>query len=100
MNMIKSLLLALTLALSFSGGAFAANKVNINTASAAEIADSLNGIGQAKAEAIVQYREEHGPFKSAEQLAEVRGVGLKTIEKNRDLIELGAARPAAPAAAN
>jgi competence protein ComEA len=45
----------------------------------------------AKAEAIVAHRKEHGPFKSAEQLAEVKGIGLKLVEKNRDRIQVGAA---------
>ena len=53
------------------------------------VSTALNGVGEAKAEAIVAYREEHGPFKSADQLAEVKGIGLKTVEKNRDLIDLG-----------
>lgn len=89
MNSLKSLLAALTLSLAFLGNAFAADKVDINHASAVEIAEALNGVGAAKAEAIVAYREQHGAFKSADQLAEVRGIGLKTVEKNRDRIALG-----------
>lgn len=91
-HLLQSLLLALLLA----GAAFAATespaaKVDINTADAAAIAAALNGVGLAKAEAIVAHRKEHGPFKSAEQLAEVKGIGLKLVEKNRDRIEVGAA---------
>ena len=79
-------------------------RVNINTADAATIDAGLLYVGRAKAEAIVAYRKEHGAFRSAEQLAQVKGIGLKTIEKNRDRIVFGsggapaaqrAARPAA-----
>jgi competence protein ComEA len=87
---LKSLVLSLVLA----AGAMAADKVNINTATAAELAATLNGVGDSKAQAIVDYRTEHGPFKSAEELAEVRGIGLKTVEKNIERIEVAAA-PAA-----
>lgn len=62
--------------------------VNINDASAAEIAETLTGVGLAKAEAIVSYREEHGLFESVEQLEMVKGIGPATIEKNRTRIAL------------
>ncbi|OOF57757.1 ComEA family DNA-binding protein [Rodentibacter myodis] len=60
------------------------DKLNINTATAGEIQKSLTGIGAKKAEAIVQYREKHGNFTTAEQLLEVQGIGKATLEKNRD----------------
>ena len=60
--------------------------VNINKASADKIAKSLQGIGPSKAAAIVAFREENGPFKSIEELKYVKGVGNKTIEKNREEI--------------
>jgi len=60
--------------------------VNINTADAATLADGLIGVGQSKAEAIVAYRKEHGAFKSPEQLAEVKGIGDKLMQKNHDRI--------------
>lgn len=59
-------------------------KVNINSATAAEIQKALIGIGAKKAEAIVQYREKHGAFTAAEQLLEVQGIGKATLEKNKD----------------
>jgi len=62
--------------------------VNINQASAEEISKELKGIGLTKATAIVTYRKQHGPFKTLEQLTEVKGIGLKTVEKNRDEIVL------------
>lgn len=91
MNKFALVLKSLVLSLALSASAFAAGKVNVNTADAAAIAAALNGVGTAKAEAIVAYRQEHGPFKSPEQLAQVKGIGLKTVEKNREMIELGAA---------
>ena len=65
--------------------------VNINTADATTLAAGLNGIGPSKAQAIVAYRDANGPFQSADQLASVKGIGLATVEKNRDRIEVDAA---------
>ena len=87
---LKSLALSLLLATS----AHAAEKVNINTADAATIDAVLVNVGPAKAQAIVDYRKANGVFKSAEELAMVKGIGLKTVEKNRDRIELGHTAPA------
>ena len=91
----QSLLLSLLIA----GSAFAADKVNINTADAAAIDRVLLNVGPAKAEAIVAHRKANGAFKSVEQLALVKGVGLKTVEKNRDRIVVGSAKPKAKPAA-
>src|SRR5690606_36962711 len=63
-------------------------KVNINSASADALAEMLNGVGLAKAEAIVSYRETNGPFKTIEDLKNVKGIGEATLEKNRHLISL------------
>ncbi|MDU8924597.1 helix-hairpin-helix domain-containing protein [Pasteurellaceae bacterium LIM206] len=71
-----------------AASAVAGNKVNINTATAGEIQSALVGIGAKKAEAVVQYRDKHGPFTSVEQLTEVQGIGKATLEKNRDRIML------------
>lgn len=65
--------------------------VNINAASAVEIAESLNGVGEARAAAIVTYREKNGPFMSADQLLQIKGVGEKILEKNRDNIVIKSA---------
>ena len=64
-----------------------AHAVNVNTADAQTISDSLNGIGLKKAEAIVTYRTENGNFKSLEDLQMVKGIGAKTVEKNKDEIQ-------------
>lgn len=96
-------LLSLLLSALLAGQAFASEKVDINNADAATLDRVLNGVGPSKAEAIVAHRKQHGAFRSIEELAEVKGIGLATIEQNRDRITVGAgaARPAAarPAAA-
>src|SRR5262245_27485381 len=72
------------------GQAIQAEPVNINTADATALAKALDGIGPAKAKAIVSYREKNGPFKSVDQLAMVEGITQKLIDKNRGDIQLGA----------
>ncbi len=62
--------------------------ININQASAEQIAEALHGIGIKKAEAIVAWRKKYGGFKHIQQLTEVKGIGEKTLEKNKDLIRL------------
>ncbi len=60
-----------------------AGVVNLNTASVGEL-QGLAGIGAAKAQAIVTYREQHGPFKSVDDLVRVKGIGAKTLEHLRE----------------
>ena len=74
--------LAASTALLLSTTALAA-PVNINTASAEEIAAALNGIGPSKAQAIVDYRETYGDFSRADEIVFVRGIGTSTYEKNK-----------------
>ncbi|MFA5495187.1 MAG: ComEA family DNA-binding protein [Porticoccaceae bacterium] len=62
--------------------------VNINSASAEEIASGLVGIGLVKAQAIVAWREANGSFTSKEQLLEIKGIGEATLEKNIQRIGL------------
>ena len=99
MNAIKTLFSSLVLTLALAGAAIAGETVNINTADAATIDRVLVNVGPAKAQAIVDYRKANGAFRSAEQLAMVKGIGLKTVEKNRDRIVVGGARPAPKAGA-
>ena len=66
----------------------ASGQVNINAADAATLADQLDGVGEVKAKAIVEYRTQNGPFKSVEDLANVTGIGEATIEKNKAKITL------------
>jgi competence protein ComEA len=76
---MKKLLLSL-LVLLFSGSLYAA--VDLNTASVEEL-QAVKGVGASKAEAIVQHRKQHGPFKRVEELDAVKGFGKKTVERLR-----------------
>ncbi|MCK2148619.1 ComEA family DNA-binding protein [Marinobacter alexandrii] len=57
--------------------------ININTADVATLAE-LTGVGQSKAQAIVAYREANGPFETPLDLANVKGIGERTVEKNAE----------------
>ena len=81
-------LISLLLALVLSAPLWAIESVNINTADAETIADSLNGVGASKAQAIVDYREANGDFEHPDELVNVKGIGLKTLDKNRDAIRV------------
>jgi len=102
MNKIKALFSTLALSLLLAGSALASEKVNINTADAATLDRVLHNVGAAKAEAIVAHRKANGPFQSPEQLAQVKGIGLRTVEQNRDriVVSAAAAKPAAAAPAS
>lgn len=86
MQFLKKVLFIFALVVSFSVAN--AEPVNINKADAKSIASALNGIGLKKAKAITLYREQNGPFKTVDDLAKVKGIGSKTIEKNRSDILL------------
>jgi competence protein ComEA len=79
------------------GAAALAGPVNVNTADVATIAKELDGIGKAKAQAIVEYRQKNGPFRAPEDLLKVEGIGQKVLDMNRGNIRLDKAS-AAPAA--
>ena len=77
-----------------------AEPVDINSASAEQLSESLQGVGPAKASAIVAYREQHGPFRSPQDLTKVKGIGDSLLEKNQGLIKVGQTESATvPAAA-
>ncbi len=93
--LLKSVLMAFL----FSQLAVAASStevVNINTADAATIDRVLVGIGPSKAQAIVAYRKANGAFKSADALADVKGIGPATIKRNAGRISVGAKATAKP----
>ena len=89
MKILSNLLCAFLLCV--AGLAAAADAVDINSADAATLIKILKGVGPDKASAIIAYRQEHGPFKNAEQLAQVKGIGKKLVEMNRDVITVGEA---------
>ena len=77
-----------------------AGPVDVNSADAATLARELKGVGDAKAAAIVEYRRTHGAFKSLDELALVKGIGQKLVDRNRADLRLGRVTSgAAPAAA-
>ncbi len=70
------------------GGVALAGPVNVNTADAETIAAELSGIGMVRAQAIVEYRETHGPFETIDDLLEVSGIGPRVLDMNRADIRL------------
>ena len=72
-----------------------AGPVDINTATAEQLSDSLQGVGPQKAAAIVAYREQNGPYRSPADLTKVKGIGESLLEKNRGLISFGQTEAAA-----
>lgn len=89
---MKKLLLSLFVTLAFSGITYAA--VDLNTASKEEL-QAVKGIGEAKAEAIIEYRKQHGPFTKVDDLDKVKGFGDKSVDKLRQELTVGSAAKAA-----
>ena len=97
MKVLQNLSFTILLALLPASAAFA--QVDINHADARALAESLYGVGLVKAEAIVAYRDAHGPFRKPEDLTRVQGIGARTVEANRDaivIVEAGVAADAHP----
>jgi competence protein ComEA len=97
LNRIAATTLALALAfLTFTGSAIAAGKplptgkVNLNTASVEQL-EALPGVGPKLAERIVEHRQKSGPFKTAEELIDVRGIGEKSFAKLQPYVSVGEA---------
>ena len=66
---------------------FAAEAININTADKETLMETIKGVGDKRAEAIIAYREKNGPFNSVDELAEISGIGQSIVDKNRDNIK-------------
>ncbi|MTH44733.1 helix-hairpin-helix domain-containing protein [Intestinirhabdus alba] len=71
-----------------TSGSDAVGRVSINAASAEELARVMNGVGLKKAQAIVNYREEYGPFKAVDDLKQVPGLGSALVERNLAVLAL------------
>ena len=91
MSRNKLLVVASLFAAFFSFASLQAAPVDINSADASTLAASLNGVGIAKAQAIVEYRKANGDFKTIDDLSMVKGIGERTVLKNRHDISLDAA---------
>ncbi len=85
MEIFKKILLALCLLIPTL---LFAETININTADKESLMSAIKGVGEKRAEAIIAYREEHGPFKSLEELADVKGVGPSIVEANMENISV------------
>jgi len=86
MDKIRIVLFTLLLCLSFS--LYAAGTININTADKDTLM-TIKGVGERRADAIVTYRKEHGPFASVDDLTQVDGIGQTTVDSNRDNLTVG-----------
>jgi competence protein ComEA len=83
--MLKNIFVSIFLVLFLFISAFAA--INLNTADKAAL-ESISGIGPAKAEAIIKYRDEHGSFKSVDELLNIKGIGPKILENIKEQVEI------------
>lgn len=90
MSTLRRLLIVFMLLMTCAAGA--AEPVNLNAASAEALAAGMVGIGPAKAQAIVDYREAHGPFKTVDDLLQIKGIGAATLDKNRDRVTAASAK--------
>jgi competence protein ComEA len=62
-------------------------RINLNQANVSSLTGSFKGIGKKRAEAIIEYRESHHGFKSIEELADVRGIGQRFVDKNKEKLK-------------
>jgi len=90
MKMIKAVIFSVVtvFASSLYASQVLAGEVSINKADAPTLAAELSGVGQKKAKAIVEYRELNGAFKTIDELQKVKGISIKTLEKNKGNITL------------
>jgi len=89
MKLLRTLVFAGLLGLGAGLAQAESGPLDLNKASAEQLADALYGVGLTKAQAIVAWRAEHGPFTSIDQLAEVKGIGPALVERNRDRVIAG-----------
>lgn len=83
MKHVRHLALACLITLGAPGLAAASEPIDINTATAEMLAAAMDGVGARRAQAIIEHREQHGPFSSVDELQAVRGIGPKLLEGSR-----------------
>jgi len=88
MKIMKVIVLSVMMLYVASVGQVWAGQVNINSADAPTLAAELKGIGEVKAQAIIDYRKQNGPFTTINDLQNVKGISAKTIEKNKENLSL------------
>lgn len=93
MRPLRNVIATLLLGYALTGAAATPTQVDINTADALQLAEVMDGVGPAKAEAIVEYRKAHGPFGSLDDLGLVKGIGQSTLERNRERLTVGKSAP-------
>ncbi|MDH3689343.1 MAG: helix-hairpin-helix domain-containing protein [Gammaproteobacteria bacterium] len=71
-----------------------AEPVDINSADAEALAEAIKGVGPKTAAAIVGYRDQHGPFQSVDELQDIKGIGPKVVESNRENMKVSGAKTA------
>ncbi len=91
-SLVQALIVSLMPAVAWAG------PVNVNSADATTLAKELDGVGPAKAQAIVDYRQKNGPFRTADDLLKVQGIGQKVLDQNRTNIRVDKAGQASSAA--
>ena len=96
---VYGIILSFVLTILISTFAFAINAVNVNTADREQL-QTLKGVGTARADAIIAYREAYGPFNSLDDFKKVKGIGDGIIADNQDMIifQEGASKAANPCA--
>lgn len=87
-SLFQAALLSCALLVAHTGHAVDAETINLNTATAEEIARVLVGVGAAKAKAIVEYRTANGGFKDVYELEHVKGIGERTVAQNEARMRL------------
>ena len=81
---MNALVKAILVTLLIVPGILFAEAININTADKETLMTSIKGVGEKRAEAIIDYREQNGPFKSVDDLAEISGIGQTIVDDNRE----------------
>ena len=84
--MLNTIIKLILLAFLFLPGISFAEVININTADKATLMDGIKGVGEKRAEAIIEYRNQHGPFKSVDELAKITGISQAIVEDNRTIL--------------